>query len=343
MVITQPPEDNKVQNKSVSNAAAGKKELENVPDILLRLSKERGWRTQHLYMYQNFWCQPKQIQAIVTLQNHFEARQDDIVLATIPKSGTTWLKALTFAITNRNRFDPTSKAHPLLTSNPHDLVPFLEYKLYADNQIPDLSHMSSPRTFATHIPYPSLPESMKFTSGCKIVYLCRNPFDTFVSSWHFITSNNVRTDDTKKLTIGEAFDMFCEGVVGFGPFWEHMLGYWKMSLSRPENVLFLKYEDMQDNINYYTIKLAKFLGFPFDAEEKRRGVVEGITQVCSFDNLKELEVNKKGKSIAEFENKTLFRKGKVGDWVNHLSPAMVQKMYWVMDDKLGGSGLKFKV
>ncbi|CAM8957984.1 unnamed protein product [Rhodiola kirilowii] len=342
MVFTQLLEKQPPCTKSMPNAAANE-ELENCPEILHGLSKERGWRTQHLYKYQNFWCQPQQIQAIVTLQNHFQARQGDIILATIPKSGTTWLKALTFAITNRNRFEPTSKVHPLLTSNPHDLVPFLEYKLYANNQRPDLSCMSSPRIFATHIPYPSLPESIKFTSGCKIVYLCRNPFDTFVSSWHFITSNNVRSKDTNKLTIEEAFDMFCEGVVGFGPFWEHMLGYWKMSLSHPEDVMFLKYEDMQDDIQYYTIKLAKFLGFPFSTEARMTGIIKGITQICSFDNLKDLEVNKKGKSIAEFENKTLFRKGKVGDWVNYLSPTMVEKMYMVIENKLGGSGLTFKV
>ena len=51
----------------------------------------------------------------------------------------------------------------------------------------------------------------------------------------------------------------------------------------------------------------------------------------------------KGKSIKNFENKKLFRKGEIGDWVNHLSPQMVEKMSRVTEEKLGGSGLKFRV
>ncbi|KAK9283187.1 hypothetical protein L1049_011423 [Liquidambar formosana] len=290
--------------------------------LILSLPKERGWRTPHLYLYQNFWCQPKEIQAIIATQQHFQATDTDIILATIPKSGTTWLTALAFAIVNRKRFTVPEK-HPLLTSNPHDLVPFLEYKLYANNQLPHLSGLPSPRIFATHVPFASMPESMKM-SNCRIVYLCRNPFDTFISSWHFLL--NVRPENLGPFSIEEGFDMFCRGLVGFGPFWEHMLGYWEESCQSPHKVLFLKYEDMKEDIIFHLKRLAKFLGFPFTLEEERVGVVEEISRLCSFEILKELEVNKTGKSIANFENKSLFRKGGVGDWVNHLSPLMVEQL-----------------
>ena len=137
--------------------------------------------------------------------------------------------------------------------------------------------------------------------------------------------------------------MCCDGVIGFGPFWDHMLGYWKESLERPEKVLFLTYEDLKDDTVFQLKKLAKFLNCSFSPEEESSGVVEKIVKLCSFENLKELEVNKKGKSIKNFENKKLFRKGEVGDWVNHLSPQMVEKMSRVTEEKLGGSGLKFRV
>ena len=90
-------------------------------------------------------------------------------------------------------------------------------------------------------------------------------------------------------------------------------------------------------------KLAEFLGFPFSLEEERVGDVEKIAKLCSFENMKELEVNKAGKSIKYFENKTLFRKGEVGDWVNYLTPRMVEQLAKVVEEKLGGSGLSFKV
>jgi len=56
-----------------------------------------------------------------------------------------------------------------------------------------------------------------------------------------------------------------------------------------------------------------------------------------------LEVNKSGKSIKNFENKYLFKKGEVGDWVNYLSPTMVEKLTKLMEEKLSASVLSFKV
>lgn len=311
-------------------------------ELLQTLPREKGWRTPYLYFFQGFWCQPKEIQAIMAFQKHFKVRDDDIILATIPKSGTTWLKALSFSIINRKKFPANLKNHPLFTSNPHDLVPFFEYKLYVDSQIPDLDNLShdEPRVFATHVPYGSLQESIK-RSNAKIVYICRNPFDTFISSWHFI--NKLRPETSAPFSIEEAFNMYCNGVVGFGPFWVHMLGYWNENSKRPDNVLFLKYEDMKEDIVSNLKVLASFMGYPFSEEEENEGVIEEIAKLCSFDNLKELEVNKSGRSIKNFKNEYLFRKGKVGDWVNYLSPSMVDQLSQLMEDKLGGSGLTFKL
>ncbi|KAI4332940.1 hypothetical protein L6164_017806 [Bauhinia variegata] len=137
--------------------------------------------------------------------------------------------------------------------------------------------------------------------------------------------------------------MFCKGSVGFGPFWNHLLGYWKESLERPNKVLFLKYEDLKADINSNVKKVATFLDCTFTVEEERGGAIEDIIKLCSFEKMKELEVNKSGKSIKNFENKNLFRKGEIGDWANYFSPEMVQKLSKVMEEKLGGSGLSFKM
>ncbi|KAI9112860.1 hypothetical protein K1719_016177 [Acacia pycnantha] len=40
--------------------------------------------------------------------------------------GTTWLKALTLAVVNRNPFSPSQHNHPLLISNAPELVPFFD-------------------------------------------------------------------------------------------------------------------------------------------------------------------------------------------------------------------------
>ena len=317
---------------------------QEIKELLPSLPRGRGWRTPYIYLFQGFWTQPLEIQAISNFQKHFQAKDSDIVICTIPKSGTTWLKALTFAIVNRRHRSPSSKNHPLLSSNPHELVPFFEYQVYSNNQVPfDLSSLTEPRLFGTHVPFPSLPDSMK-NSNCRMIYISRNPFDTFVSTWHFM--NKLKPGETPPLTLDEAFDMYCKGIIGYGPFWNHMLGYWKESLEKPNKVMFLKYEDLKEDTIFQLKSLAKFLDCPFTLEEERGGVIDDIIKLCSFEKMKELEVNKygnvKGISIKNFERRNLFRKGEIGDWVNYLSPEMVEKLSEVIEEKLDGSGLSFK-
>ncbi|KAF4375535.1 hypothetical protein G4B88_022182 [Cannabis sativa] len=86
--------------------------------------------------------------------------------------------------------------------------------------------------------------------------------DVFVSNWHF---NHKFLEDNVGLShLEETFDLFCNGIHIAGPFWDHILGFWKAN--------------------------AEFLGFPFSAEvENNRVVPQEIQELCSFDNLKNLE------------------------------------------------------
>ncbi|KAM7266974.1 hypothetical protein ACFE04_009140 [Oxalis oulophora] len=84
-------------------------------------------------------------------QQHFKPKPNHVFLISNLKSGTTWLKALVFAIINRTKFHFSS--HPLLTHNPHQLVPFLEIKLFMKLPIGDPEFLPSPRILASHIPY----------------------------------------------------------------------------------------------------------------------------------------------------------------------------------------------
>ncbi|KAK2968020.1 hypothetical protein RJ640_001544 [Escallonia rubra] len=79
------------------------------------------------------------------------------------------------------------------------------------------------------------------------------------------------------------------GVSEFGPFWDHVLGYWKASLESPDKILFLKYEYMKREPSVHLKGLAKFMGQPFSMEEEKKGLVEEILKLCSFENLSNLE------------------------------------------------------
>ncbi|KAL1121645.1 hypothetical protein V6Z11_D01G246600 [Gossypium hirsutum] len=149
--------------------------------------------------------------------------------------------------------------------------------------------------------------------------------------------------DMKPPALEEAFELFCQGVSSYGPYWDHVLGFWKASLDRPDKILFLKYEEMIEDTVLYVKKIADFIGYPFSFEELEKGSVEKIVNMCSFENLSNLEVNKSGKhregTPVVIENKMYFRKGKVGDWENYLTPEMAVRLDSITLQKLNGSGL----
>ncbi|PON38283.1 Sulfotransferase domain containing protein [Parasponia andersonii] len=305
--------------------------------FLSQLTKTKGWLgSSGLSFYQGFWCPSKIVPNIISFQNHFKSHDQDIILASKPKSGTTWLKALLFSIVNRASTSISNT--PLLRSNPHELVPFFEFTLYANNnKIPDLSNIPFPRLFSTHIPYDSLSKSIK-ESKCRILYICRNPLDTIVSHWHFANQAD-HLNLISKWTLEEFVDVYCKGEEVFGPFWDHILGYWKQGLEHPRKVMFFKYEDLKKDTKTQVRKLAEFVGYPFSMEEESLGIVDEILKLCSFKNLKDLDVNKHGKFMPYFENKSYFRKGEVGDWVNHLSPTVADQVEKLIHEKFSSSGL----
>ncbi|KAH7666795.1 P-loop containing nucleoside triphosphate hydrolase protein [Dioscorea alata] len=299
------------------------------------------WPPFNPQQYQSFWIPAKFLPACMAIQSHFNPRSSDILCVGSPKTGSTWLKALSFAVLHRHSFSLSD--HPLLTNNPHKCVPFLEL-LFSHRTIPDLNVLPSPTIFATHLTASLLPQS---ALSCRIVYVCRDPKDTFVSLWHFTERLRVSLsteDKSERLDLNKAFQLFSQGISPGGSFWDHALGYWKESKRRPEKVLFLKYEEMIEDPVIHLRKLAEFMGCPFSMEEERDGVVEDIVKLCSFDNLTELEVNKDNNGSFEetrLPASSFFRKGKVGDWVNYLSMEMAEKLDAITKEKLHGSGLSF--
>ncbi|KAA8548442.1 hypothetical protein F0562_000126 [Nyssa sinensis] len=329
----------KTTETATVNSQTGEEERmrDEYQKLIQTLPKESNWDGGYLYLYQGCWCPSLSFQGLISFQRHFQVDDTDVILITPPKSGTTWLKALAFAIANRMHY-PLSQS-PLLTSNSHHLVPFLEFNIYHENPFPNLENIHSPRIFSTHTPYALLPSSIK-DSKCKIVYLCRNPLDRLVSYWHFI--GKLRPETVEAISLDQLVDMFCRGLTAHGPFWDHVMGYWKASQEMPNKVLYLQYEDMKVEIVSHVKTLADFMGCPFSLDEEKQGMVEEIASFCSFDNLKDLEVNKTGKFHTGKQNNVFFRKGEVGDWANYLNPTMVERMEKLMEEKLEGSGFTFK-
>jgi len=275
----------------------------------------------------------------------FAPRRGDVVLASAPKCGTTWLKALAFATMARGAHPPAhDAAHPLLRLNPHDCVPFME-KLFAAGWGSRVDALPSPRLMATHMHHALLPASIAANPDCcKIVYICRDPKDMVISMWHFGRRMQ------PSLSFLDVFEPTCDGSGLSGPILDHVLGYWNASKASPETVLFLRSEHMLRDPTGGTRKLAQFVGQPFSEDEEAAGVVTDIVTLCSFEKMRNLDVNRPaGSSSASpvgvvlegtFANDSYFRRGEAGDW-DHMAPEMAGRLDAVMEEKLRGSGLSF--
>ncbi|OMO99620.1 hypothetical protein COLO4_13190 [Corchorus olitorius] len=327
-------------SKPIIASKTSSESLEKYKDEISGLPHGNGWSpSQHLCLHKGFWFYPHFLQGVLHARDHFKAKPNDVFICSSMKTGCTWIKSLCFLIATRTQFDDSTS--PLRTTVPHDCIPFLEYGEYYTE--------AGPKTplFASHLPYTCLPESV-IDLGCKIVYLCRDPKDTYVSMWHFfrkVVATIAPGQEDLFVPIEEGFGLFCKGMSSYGPYWEHVLGYWKASLERPNKILFFKYEDLKKETEACVRKLAEFLECPFSIEEEREGTVQNIIKFCSFESLSNLEVNKTGKQVKRdkfVENNIYFRKGKVGDWRNYLSAEMGERLDNIIEEKLSGSGMTFK-
>ncbi|XP_037469369.1 cytosolic sulfotransferase 5-like [Triticum dicoccoides] len=324
----------------------------DLAEIMPSLPTAPGFPPYRLRRYGGFWHTDLYLKFIGASHACFKPRPTDVLLASFPKTGTTWLKALAFSALNRAAHPPSVGAdHPLHRNSPHDLVRFLELANQDDDGL-IYEEIPSPRLLATHVPYSLLPRGITGTedgSGGRIVYVCRDPKDTFVSFWHYhekTTATLQRMADVGGAsaampTFEEAFELFCQGQSVAGPQWRHTLEYWEASRRSPDQVLFLRYEDMLLDPSGSLMKLAAFMACPFSPEEEAAGVVRDIVKLCSLGTLKGLEVNRRGSTMLGLKNEAFFRNGTVGDWSNCMTPAMAARLDGIVAEALQGSMLTF--
>ncbi|KAF0901154.1 hypothetical protein E2562_038168 [Oryza meyeriana var. granulata] len=292
---------------------------------------------QQLRCYQGFWVFESWAQGVVAMhRGGLVPRAGDVLLASLPKSGTTWLKALAFATMARRACPPASADHPLRRLNPHDCVPLLE-RPFATGRDALLDELPSPRLMCTHMPLSLLPATMvDGNSNTKIIYICRDQKDRLISLWHFLKRNGL-----EDLSLQEVYESICDGTCFAGPVWDHMLGYWRVSKTDPSRLLFLKYEEiLQDPANTVR-KLAQFVRQPFSDTEEEASIVAEIVKLCSLENLRSQTANRAGIQgmFIKFSHDSYFRKGVAGDWRNHMTREMGERLDSIIRGKLCGSGL----
>uniref|UniRef100_F6HC96 Sulfotransferase n=1 Tax=Vitis vinifera TaxID=29760 RepID=F6HC96_VITVI len=106
------------------------------------------------------------------------------------------------------------------------------------------------------------------------------------------------------------------------------------------SLLFLTYEELKEDPEKHVKRLAEFLGCSLASSE-----IKEIVKKSSYQRLRNLDVNQNGSEKVHWSGigfGSFFRQGVVGDWKNHLSPEMVQRLDQIASQKFEGSGLELE-
>lgn len=270
----------------------------------------------------------------------YKPRNDDVFIATYPKSGTTWVQHIGYLIFH-DGVPPPNTVEFLKTT------PFLEM-LGAEDAV----RMKRPGLIKTHLPYWLVPKSPE----AKYVCVFRNPKDACVS--YYYHTKGFAGYDFADGKFEDYFDLYVEGENDFGEYFDHVLS-WYANRDDP-NFLFLHYEELKADPRPQVLKLAAFLG-----EKYYRTLVEKpevLDRVISFSSMEYMIANT-AVEMKKFMSEPLsseedicpglrayhengrkyprmtgfFRKGVVGGWKEHFTPEMNARMEAKIYDKLAGT------
>ncbi|KAM3932705.1 amine sulfotransferase-like [Leptodactylus fuscus] len=258
---------------------------------------------------------------IIDAIEHVLIRDSDVFLVTYPKSGTVWIAQILSLIFNEGHRNGT--AH----SENGTRITCLEFK--AD--YPDFNSRPSPHPLSSHLPYYLMPRDLRLRKG-KIIYVCRNPKDVMLSSYHFR-----KLIQSRKSTNWETFiESFMSGKVLYGSWFDHVRGWY--THREDFNIFFVTYEEMKKDLRSAVLKICTFLDVNLDEK-----AVDTVVEKATFKNMKDDPLASYKfipNSIIDQSKGDFLRKGIVGDWKNVMTVAQNEIFDKVYKEKMGDLPIK---
>lgn len=275
----------------------------------------------------------------------YKVQPGDLFIVSYPKCGTTWMQHIVYNIINDH---PPPKNQLLSWIQ----MPFLEAQ-----GAESVEDMKRPGPIKTHMAFRFQP----YSKDAKYIYVARNPYDCCVS--YFYHTKHMPEYHFEEGTFDQFFEMFVEGKVDFGDYFDHLLS-WYDHRNDP-NVLFVTYEQLKKDIRAWVLKIADFIGEEFGQKLRSdNSLLDNVLQNISVKNMKET-VNDSMKNLFDNLDSSLggkvpkwvalmkesigaeacdkpmtgdfVRKGVVGDWRNHFSEDQVQRLKKRIQEKTQGS------
>ncbi|GBL44406.1 sulfotransferase [Sulfuriferula multivorans] len=216
-----------------------------------------------------------------TIWNDFKFRNNDIIIATYAKSGTTWMQQIV--------------AQMLFSGDPDlavaEMSPWLDLRVPPKEvKLPQVEAQTHRRIIKTHLPLDALVYSPK----AKYIYIGRDGRDVLWSMYnHHLNANQAwyaALNDTPG-RVGPPIepppadirqywrDWMDRDGHPFWSFWENLRAWWK--IRELPNVLFIHFNDLKRDMPGEMRRIARFLDIPLD--EARW---PAILEYCSFDWMK---------------------------------------------------------
>jgi aryl sulfotransferase len=267
-----------------------------------------------------------------TIWNDFRFRDDDIVIGTYAKSGTTW----TQQIVGQLVFNGAENV------NVAELSPWLDLRVPPKEvKLPMVEAQTHRRFLKTHLPV----DALVFSPKAKYIYIGRDGRDVIWSMYNHHAKANalfyeVLNDTPGRVgppigrppaSIRQYYHDWLDGDgYPFWSFWENIKTWW--DVRHLPNVLLLHYSSLKADMPGEIRRIADFLSIRID-EAKWPAILEH----CSFDYMKrhaELSAPLGG-AIWEGGAGTFINKGTNGRWRDALSPEESRRYEDMAAQKLG--------
>jgi aryl sulfotransferase len=269
-----------------------------------------------------------------TIWNDFRFRDDDIVIATYAKAGTTW----TQQIVGQLLFDGDPNLQVAEMSPWLDLrVPPKEVKL------PIVEAQTHRRFLKTHLPV----EALRFSPTAKYIYIGRDGRDVVWSMYnHHANANQLwyqALNDTPG-RVGPPIEPPPADIKQywrewldrdghpFWPFWENVRSWWQ--IRELENVKLIHFANLKRDMAEEMRRIAEFLEIPINESQW-----ELILEHCSFDWMKKHAAKSVplGGAFWDGGAEVFIHQGVNGRWADVLSGEESREYEQRAETELGGA------
>ncbi len=185
----------------------------------------------------------------------YRGEAGDVFVVTQMKCGTTWMLQLVYELAMRGRGDLSDAGHRHI----HAVCPWIESAWTVPlAEAPRLGEAKL-RVIKSHMPISHLPVRGK----ARYVYVTRHPVPCFASCVDFVGMLGGPMAGSR----ADMLDWFCSERMWWGPWPDHVEGWWKAARRNP-NVLFIHFEEMTADLGAIVDRVAGFLNIPLTWEER---------------------------------------------------------------------------